>query len=350
MRGKLCKMVLFTATSVLAFSAGSVHVCAGTVPGSGISAVLASYLDQGMNASLSETDTGTTATGQEEVVVETIAGYTNLGIANVEGNLNIREAAVETAELVGKLPANAGCEILSVEGDWSYIQSGEVTGYVKSEYLLTGDEARSLAETLMTTVATSLTDALNVREQPNTDCAVLDQVYTGEELVVIEDLGDWIKVDLDGEEGYVSKQYANIESKLNDAMTMTEVRYGEGVSDVRVDLVNYATQFVGNPYVWGGTSLTNGADCSGFVMSIMAKYGISLPHSSAAQSNYGTRVSSSELKPGDLIFYGSGKSISHVAIYIGNGQIVHASSKKTGIKISNAFYRTPICCTRLLSD
>ena len=119
------------------------------------------------------------------------------------------------------------------------------------------------------------------------------------------------------------------------------------MSDVKVDLVSYACQFVGNPYVWGGTSLTHGADCSGFVLSIYAKYGISLPHSSAAQANYGRRVSPSEAQPGDLFFYGGGR-ISHVAIYIGNGQIVHASTSRTGIKISNAFYRSPVCVVRLL--
>jgi len=115
-------------------------------------------------------------------------------------------------------------------------------------------------------------------------------------------------------------------------------------------MIQYACQFVGNRYVWGGTSLTNGVDCSGFTMRIYEKYGIYLPHSSKAQANCGTRIDASQAKPGDLFFYGSGKSISHVAMYIGGGQVVHASSAKTGIKISNAFYRTPICVVRLLND
>ena len=131
---------------------------------------------------------------------------------------------------------------------------------------------------------------------------------------------------------------------------MTELKYGAGVSDARVSLVAYACQFVGNPYVWGGTSLTNGADCSGFTLSIFAKYGIYLPHSSRAQPNCGTIISASEAQPGDLFFYGSGNSISHVAIYIGNGQIVHASNETTGIIISNAFYRTPICVSNVLGN
>ena len=277
-------------------------------------------------------------------------GYTNLGICQVEGNLNIREAASESGSLVGKLPNNAGCDILAQEGDWYQITSGEVTGYVKASYIVTGEEALELAAGLASTKATVNTNNLRVRSEMSTEATVITTVSSGEELEVVEQLDGWVKVSIDADEGYVSADYVTVNEGLNDAMTLTEARYGEGVSDVRVDLVNNATQYVGNPYVWGGTSLTNGADCSGFVLSIYAQYGISLPHSSKAQANYGTRISASEAKPGDLFFYGSGKSISHVAIYIGNGQIVHASSKKTGIKISNAFYRNPICVTRLISD
>ena len=111
----------------------------------------------------------------------------------------------------------------------------------------------------------------------------------GEELEVLEVLDGWVKINVDSDEGYVSSDYVEISTELLKAMTMTEIRYGQGVSDVRVSLVQYATQFVGNPYVWGGTSLTRGADCSGFVMSVFANYGISLPHSSGAQSNCGTK-------------------------------------------------------------
>ena len=131
-------------------------------------------------------------------------------------------------------------------------------------------------------------------------------------------------------------------------MTLNEVRFGEGVSDGRIALVSEAVKYVGNPYVWGGTSLTRGADCSGFVLSLYAQYGIYLPHSSRAQANCGRRISTSELKPGDLLFYGSGGGINHVAMYIGGGQIVHASTPNTGIIISSAFSRSPICCVSLL--
>ena len=115
-------------------------------------------------------------------------------------------------------------------------------------------------------------------------------------------------------------------------------------------VVNYAAQFVGNPYVYGGSSLTNGADCSGFVMSVFANYGISLPHSSRAQANCGTKISASDAQPGDLFFYGNGSSINHVAIYIGGGRVVHASSPKSGIKISGAYYRTPVKVVRVINN
>lgn len=280
----------------------------------------------------------------------TIYGYTNLGIANVEETLNVRETPSANSSRVGKMPKNAAGEILETLDGWYKIQSGDVTGYVSADYLITGEEAAARAEEVKQTIATVKTPTLNVREEPNTECSILALMPQGEELNVLEDLSGWVKVDLDNTNGFISKDYVDISVQLPKAMTMTEVRYGNGVSDVRVDLISYATQFVGNPYVWGGTSLTNGADCSGFTLSIFAKYGVYLPHSSKAQANCGTRISASEAKPGDLFFYGSGSSISHVAIYIGNGQIVHASSKKTGIKISNAFYRSPICVTRVLGD
>ena len=135
---------------------------------------------------------------------------------------------------------------------------------------------------------------------------------------------------------------------LFSALCIEAVKDGE---EHLLKLVEYAKQFVGNPYVWGGTSLTKGADCSGFVLSVFKKYGITLSHSSRAQANEGTKISASELKPGDLVFYGNGKgNINHVAIYIGGGQVIHASSPKTGIKISSYKYRTPVKCVRVIHD
>lgn len=279
-------------------------------------------------------------------------GYTNLGIANVEnGNLNIRAIASTEGKLVGKLPKNAACEIISTQNGWAHIKSGEVEGYVSTEFLLTGPDAKLRANELVRTVAIANVDALNVREEADTNSAVMTQVLKNEELEYVETLGEWIKVSIDGEDAYVAAEFVTVEEKLDTAITMTELLYGQGVSDVRVDLVEYAKQFLGNPYVWGGTSLTKGADCSGFVLSIFKKYGVSLSHSSRAQANEGTKISTSEMKPGDLVFYGnSSGTIDHVAIYIGGGQVIHASSPKTGIKISKYNYRTPVKAVRVLVD
>ena len=132
-------------------------------------------------------------------------GYTNLGIANVEsGNLNIRETPSTSGKLVGKLPKNAACEVLGIEGEWAHIKSGEVEGYVSLEFLVTGPDAKLLAEVLVRTVAVANTDKLNVRAEANTESDVYTQVLKGEELEYIETMGDWVKVSLDGEEAYVA--------------------------------------------------------------------------------------------------------------------------------------------------
>lgn len=277
-------------------------------------------------------------------------GYTNLGIADVSDNLNIRAIAVEDGRLVGKLPRNAACEVIDTDDTWAHIKSGSVEGYVSLEYLLTGVPAKYKAEELAVTVAKVTTDGLNVRAEANTDSEVITLVAQGEELEVAAVEGDWVKVLLDDDEVYVAAEYVEVSAELSTAVTMTELLYGQGVSDVRVDICQYAKEFIGNPYVWGGTSLTKGADCSGFVMKVFQKYGVKLPRTSRTQANCGTTIKVSEAKPGDLIFYAKGKTINHVAIYIGNGQVVHASSPKTGIKISNVSYRTPFKAVRVLYD
>ena len=279
-------------------------------------------------------------------------GYTNLGLAHVEsGNLNIRETPSTSGKLVGKLPKNAACEIHEIADGWAHITSGEVEGYVSAEYLFTGPDAVLAARELVKTVARVTTNGVNVRDGASLDSKVYTQVPEGEELEYLEDLGEWIRVSIDGEDAYISSEYVVVESKLDTAITMSELLYGQGVSDVRVDLVEYAKQFLGNPYVWGGTSLTKGADCSGFVQSIFKHYGIKLSRTSREQAKNGTKISTSDLKPGDLLFYAnSSGTINHVAIYIGGGQVIHASNPKSGIKISKYNYRTPVKCVRVIND
>lgn len=278
-------------------------------------------------------------------------GYTNLGMSVISsGNLNIRQEASTDSEVIGILTNHNACELLEDAGEWYKVTSGKVTGYVNKQYLVTGDEAEAIAEQEIKTVATVNTETLNVRAEKSTEAEVLSQVGNSEAFTVNSVADGWVEISVDDSVGYISQDYVTLAQALPTAKTIEQVKYGDGVSDVRASVVSYALQFVGNRYVWGGTSLENGVDCSGFTMRILGKYGISLPHSSKAQPSYGTKISASEAKPGDLFFYGSGRSISHVAIYIGNGQIVHASNKRDGIKVSNAYYRNPICVTRYLPD
>lgn len=299
----------------------------------------------------------TTMSAQEYIQVAEDAkgaswGYTNIGVANVSsGNLNVRAIPSTSGKLVGKMPKNSVCEVLEIEDGWAHIQSGEVDGYVSMDYLLTGLEARLKAKELVKTVAISKSDGLNVRDGASLDSSILTKIPKGEELEYIETVGDWVKVYIDDIEAYISADYVTVEEKLETAITMTELMYGQGVSDVRVDLVEYAKQFLGNPYVWGGTSLTKGADCSGFTLSIFKKYGVKLSHHAASQAKEGKKISYSEIQPGDLVFYAnSSGTINHVAIYIGGGKVIHASSPTSGIKISKYNYRTPVRYVRVLKD
>ncbi len=279
-------------------------------------------------------------------------GYTNLGIAHVDNHLNIRQEPSESGKLIGKLPKDAACEILDIdENGWAHIKSGKVEGYCSTEFLYTGEQAIARGSEVASMIAVVNTQTLKVREEPNTDSIVITLIPQEEELEVVEIMDNgWVKFLLDDEEAYVSGDYVDVEERLEKAVTLTELMYGQGVSNVRVDLVQYAKQFVGNPYVWGGTSLTKGADCSGFTLSIYKKYGVSLPHHAASQAQMGTKVDYSSAQPGDLVFYAKNGRINHVAIYIGNGQVIHASSPKTGIKISSWNYRTPAGIRRYLPN
>lgn len=334
-------------------------------------------------------DAETTETAQD--TTESAVKYPEFegkALANVSGNLNIRAAAGEDAERIGKLPAGAVATVVGTEGDWTQIKSGSVTGYVKSEYLVFGDEAGAYAEKNLPKMAVIETTTLKVREDQSTDSTCVTMVPGGEEYAILEQYDEWTEIEIDdATTGYVSNEYINVTYSMATAVSIEEeVAEEEDAEDqsndssssnsskkdsssnkknssktdngtpsntkatgTRKEIVNYALQFVGNPYVYGGSSLTKGTDCSGFTMSVYKHFGISLPHNSSAQSNCGKRISVSNVQPGDLLFYGSGSGISHVALYIGNGQIVHASSSKTGIKISKYNYKTPKAAVSLLN-
>lgn len=346
------------AAEITNFTAGVETVIADSLSNQSVAEAQARLLDMNVNmeagvASVIEHAGDASQIQRSDIENVDFWGYNNIGIAQVDNHLNVRKEASESGKLVGKMSNNTACEILSIseDGRWAQIKSGEVEGYVCTDYLLMGMDAVRKAEEIVKPMAVVNADSLNIRTEPNTDCEIVTMVPNGESLELSQVLDDgWVEILLDGDKVYASAEYVTIEEKLGTAITMTELLYGEGVSDVRVDLCQYAKQFIGNPYVWGGTSLTNGADCSGFVLSVFKKYGITLPHHSGTQAQYGTYVSMNDIQAGDLIFYGYGKTINHVAIYIGNGQVVHASSPSTGIKISSAYYRTPITQRSILVD
>ena len=196
-------------------------------------------------------------------------GYTNLGICKVsEGNLNIRKTPSTDGSIVGKLRKNDAAEVLGEENGFTKIKSGEVEGYVKSEYLYTGEEALNAAKDAVQTVARITASAVNVRKEPSATSEKIGTAAKDSELIYVGEENGFARIDYNGGDAYVSKDYVEIKKILTHAITITEARYGAGVSDVRADLVNYAMRFLGNPYVWGGTSLTKGIDCSGFTMKI----------------------------------------------------------------------------------
>lgn len=469
-----------------------------------------------------QTEAAQTEVQETEPVVDTSMSG-EMAFAQCDEYINIRSGASTDSEVVGKVYNNGSVTILSQVGDWYEVQSGNATGYVKTEYFATGAEADAIAEEVAYNVATVYPEALVVRAEASEDSEQIGMVYSTDELEVVEYEGDWMKVALgDGAYGYVSAYYvgydtyyataetleeeqarldqewldylaqqeaeqaaaeqayldaiaaeqaaaeqaaadaaaqaqaeaqAVIDSQAQqtaDAQAAAEQAYQEyldaqaaadaatqqadeqavydtaaqaqaeyqeylnaqaaadaqaqqeanasaqaqadaeaaaqaaadaaaqaqaeadaaastGTEDTSADssgseesyedtssssstlgqeIVNFAVQFVGNPYVWGGTSLTNGADCSGFTQSVFANFGISIPRTAAAQSGSGTPVDLGSIQAGDLLFYSGGSGIGHVTIYMGNGQVVHASNSNTGIIISDYGYRTPVSARR----
>lgn len=478
------------------------------------------------------------------------SGYDVKAIAQVDEYVNIRDAAGETGEVIGQIYNNSAADILGQEGDWYLVRSGDVTGYVKSEFFVTGEQAEALASDLGTEMATVNTTTLMVRKKPSAKSKVISMVGDSQSLEILEDAGDWVKVAVDADVvGYVSKDYVECTTEFVEAESIEKVEAREdavkaayeqaeqmlsaavdamntatadeaayaaymasqaaaaakqlaseqqfdydlqemaqntidkaneaayaavmaeeaeeaakaqaeaeaaaaaaqaeaeaaaaqaeadaaaqaaqeaaaaqaaadaaaqaaqeaqqqadqqgtaeaqqqadaaaqeaaaaqaqadaaaqaqadaaaqaaqeaqqaeqqttttdssSTSGLRQSVVNFALQFVGNPYVYGGTSLTNGTDCSGFTQSVLANFGIYISRTAGAQSVGGRAVSLSNIQPGDLLFYsGNGDyGIGHVTMYIGNGQVVHASNERTGIIVSSIGYRTP-CAARSYID
>ncbi|MBE5865838.1 MAG: NlpC/P60 family protein [Lachnospiraceae bacterium] len=307
--------------------------------------------------------------------------FKNLVIAQVNDYVNIRSKPGEDGEILGKLYDDSVGENKGVVNDWIKIKSGTVTGYVKAEFVVTGEEAKTLAKEVGTRLAKVTTTTLFVRQEPSTEASIISMVPIDEELVVMDEVDGWAQVDTQEGLGWVSKDYVKLRTEFVEAESKEEeearlakeaaerrrareaaaaaaaaaapaatqtqapvVTYSGEASEMGAAVAEYALQFVGNPYVYGGSSLTNGTDCSGFVMSVYANFGVSLPHSSAADRSQGYAVEGGleNAQPGDLICYSG-----HVALYIGNGQIVHASTSKTGIIVSDAGYKRILAIRRI---
>lgn len=375
------KIAVLCLLGSLAFAAKPLETKAAEIPVAGIDVILSNYYSNTTNSEIKE-------------LLEPInSTYDSIGIAQVNNYINIRSKSSEKSKIVGKLYENSAATILDKDGEWYKIKSGTVTGYVKSEYLVTGEEVESLAKKVGKRYAIVTTTTLKVREKASLDAPVETLVPDGEELMVKKEMDDWVKVSIDSDiVGYVSSEYVKIKTVFKEAESLeeeqmrleTEARNNEAEnrvyntesssnnnssqterlerkpvannsknsnkstykpssssSSLRNRIVEYALKFEGNPYVWGGTSLTNGADCSGFTQSVFRDNGISISRTSRTQATGGREISLSQVQPGDLIFYDRNGTINHVGIYIGNGKLISASSPETGIRITNYTYRQP---------
>ena len=352
-----------------------------------------------------------TADEMESTEEEVKSKYENIGISIADPYVNIRKKPGEDSEIIGKLYKGSKCDIIKDKGDWVKIESGNAKGYIKAEYLARGFDAEKLIDEYGTKVAEVTVETLNVRFEANTDSRIATQIPMGEKLLVLKKKGDWYEVAInDGDEdqitGWVSKDFVKVKIQWKHAITIKEEKAEEerkaaaeaaleaqqralaaeqaeqarqqqttqrqtqtnntqrvvqqpkveekvqtsvGGSAKGQNIANFALNFVGNPYVWGGTSLTRGCDCSGFAMSVYANFGIGLNRTSRAQAGNGYAVGMNELQPGDLVFYAAnGRSISHVAIYIGGGRVVHASTPRTGIIVSSVYHQSPYCARRIV--
>ena len=464
--------------------------------------------------------------GVTALAAETDTSMTGeLAFAQCEEYINIRKEPDENSEIVAKIYNDNAATIISRTGDWYQVTSGNAFGYVKADYLVTGDEASAIAEKVQYHIARVHPEELYIRSEKSEDSTAVGSVHQADEVDAVSyDNGAWIQVVAeDGTEGYINAYYADYltcypvaetleeeqdrlrnqsdsseavsegsgqgaiygvekaaeytepdsydggsssdmetvadgsqnngsdtsgdtswdnSSDISDDTTWsdtsdsgsvddtgsgdsytesdnstaetdgtysepdnsytepsipetddsytepetsapetdapytepetsapeTDAPYTEpetsapeteapeteapatedpsSSSDFGQQIASYAVQFVGNPYVYGGTSLTSGADCSGFVQSVFANFGIGLSRTAASQASGGTSVSLDSLQAGDLLFYSSSGGIDHVALYIGGGQIVHAANSASGIIISNAYYSTPVAARR----
>ncbi|MCI8466222.1 MAG: SH3 domain-containing protein [Lachnospiraceae bacterium] len=300
--------------------------------------------------------------------------YEDVAVSKVNGDedyVNIRDAASVEGEILGKIYNNCAATIEETveteDGTWYKIHSGSVDGYIKAEYFVTGDEAEALALEIGKMFGYVEEGGLRVRTEPTTESEIITTLWAGEKYTVVEQADGFVKLSLGDDDdgnpvtGYVAEEYVQVYVKFDKAISLEEEeeqkeearrRAAEAEaakrSSAREAVVAYAKQFIGNPYVWGGSSLTNGTDCSGFTRSVLGHFGYGLSRTSSAQSGDGRQVPLNSVEPGDLIFYASGGRIYHVALYIGGGRIIHAIDEAHGIGISSMYWTTPVCAVDVM--
>ena len=293
--------------------------------------------------------------------------YLNMAFSDTGDYTYIRSAPDESSDWVGKLYQDSAAQVLEYLDGWTKIKSGSAEGYVPADSLITGEEASQRAEEYEDHTVTVTAYALNVRDGQGTEADILTQVRQGETYEVSgEPVDGWYPVKVGEIDGWVSGSYVTEETsysygetkeeeaaRLEEEARRAEAAQAEETSAVGSSaargsitgqaVIDYACQFIGNPYVWGGTSLTDGADCSGFVQSVYAHFGVSLPRTTYEMVNSGYAVSYEEALPGDLILYDG-----HVGLYMGDGTIVNAMNEADGIGICSATYTNIIAVRRVL--
>ena len=247
-------------------------------------------------------------------------------------SLNVRKTASSKGKVAGYYKKGTKVTCYSKKGSWTRVKYGSHKYYVSTKYLSTKKPTVSTTSTKSSTYTRYVTaSSLTIRKKASTSAAKAGSYKKGTSVTCYGNKSGWTTVKYSGNYCYVSSSYL---SASKPSTTVSTVAKGRQVA-------NYAKQFIGNPYKWGGESLTKGADCSGFTMRIFEHFGVTTGRTSRDQAANGKEISLDQIQPGDLLFYASGKTINHVALYIGDGKIIHASTSKIGIIISTAYYRTP---------
>lgn len=269
------------------------------------------------------------------------------GVINANG-VNVRETADYSGPVMSQVYQNNVVYAYAQIGDWILIQNGDQEGYIHREFVdgllidqlpnkkAAAPKKAAPAEKIIAVPTT----VVNLRQDASTASNIIQKVGTTTLLTVQSTDSEWAKVTTsDNKQGYIAKEYLTIGKESDkDQLLKDSAKETVSTSNKGADVISYAKQFLGNPYVYGGNSLTNGVDCSGFTSQIFKNYGVSLSRSSAAQyASNGVHVDPSDVRVGDLLFYGHGGNVSHVGIYMGNDQIIHASTAKTGITTGVAF-------------